>query len=372
MLPAPSHRLLPALLLPLLLACQPDSQSQPTPPRPQTVSVASLAEQDHYQQLRHFSGSVRAGNTTAVSFELGGKLNQLPADSGDSVSEGQVLARLDTALLQAELAQITAALAQNQVDLDLAMRTLSRSQTLGEKSYLSDQQLDELQGRRLSLLADKQRLQASRRTTELKLEKSVLTAPFAGTLAQRHHSLGEVINAGSAIFTLVQDNNPQAHIGVPADVARTLTPGQTLPLTVGQQQLNATLAGISSAIDPLTRTVNLRLRLPTDAGIFNGEIARFAFRQKVAQSGFWVPVSALTDGIRGRWNLLLLRPDEQGYTLERRDVDILYTDEQRAFISGNLNNHQRYVRHGLHKLVAGQTVLPATEAIAGHTPGATQ
>ncbi|MCF1426555.1 MAG: efflux RND transporter periplasmic adaptor subunit [Shewanella sp.] len=322
------------------------------------VSTRELIEVPEYQHTQNFTGTVRAGNTTGLAFELAGKLSSLSADSGDRVKKGQVLATLDTSLLEAELKEINASLAQNQADLALAERTLVRSEELNKQSYVSAQQLDELIGQKQSLLAARQRLLATKSATELRLQKSTLIAPFSATLSNRKHNLGEVLPQGSPVFTLVEENNPKAYIGVPVDVARKLQVNQSLPLRVGEQTFDAKIEGISAEVNPVTRTVEMRLSLPRDARVFNGELAYLSYQQTIANSGFWVPVSALTDGVRGRWNIYVLDKRNDGVYVERRDVEILYTDKKQAFLQGALSPGERYVTQGLHKLVAGQKINP--------------
>ncbi|MGI2259538.1 efflux RND transporter periplasmic adaptor subunit [Shewanella sp. GXUN23E] len=356
-----------SLALPLLTGCGQATTPAATAAKGvslPSVSTRELVEVSTYEQRLTFTGTVRAGNTTGLAFELAGKLDTLSADSGDKVSEGQVLASLDTSLLQAELTEINAALAQNQADLALAERTLERSQQLSKQSYVSAQQLDEIAGQKQSLLAARQRLQASRHATELKLQKSTLVAPFSATLARRLHNLGEVLPLGSPVFTLVQDNNPKAYIGVPVEIARQLAAGQQMPLRVGKQTFNTHIEGISAEVNPVTRTVELRLALPTDARVFNGELAYLQYQQTIDTEGFWVPVSALTDGVRGRWNIYVLRSQGEKQVIERRDIDILYTDDQQAFVRGALNQGEQYISQGLHKLVAGQQVNPVNPVAA--------
>ncbi len=329
-----------------------------------SVNTLELKQIPSYEHAQTFTGTVRAGNTTGLAFELAGKLDALTADTGDRVRKGQVLAQLDTSLLQAELKEITAALAQNESDLALAQRTLDRSEELSKESYVSAQQLDEVKGQQQSLQAARQRLLASKSATELRLQKSTLIAPFSAALSKRQYNLGEVVPQGSPVFTLVEEGNPKAYIGVPVDVARELNNGDTMPLTVGEQIFNATIEGISAEVSPVTRTVELRMSLPLDARVFNGELAYLDYRKTIAAPGFWVPVSALTDGVRGRWNIYVVDSRQGGKFVERRDVEILYTDKQRAYLQGALSNGERVVANGLHKLVSGQQVNPVSPVAA--------
>lgn len=345
-----------------LSACQKEVTEHATTTVLPTVTSQALILTPSYQHEQTFTGTIRAGNTTGVGFELAGKLNELQADSGIKVKQGQILAILDTRLLEAERQEIQASLAQTQADVDLATSTLKRNQELKKSGYVSEQLLDENRSQLNSLAAAKNRLLASQHANQLKLDKSILVAPFDGTISQKLHNLGEVVTAGSPIFTLVGNINPEAYIGVPVALAEQFHAGQQVQVSVQDQTFTAEIAGISAEVNPVSRTLQLRISLPQDARVINGEIAYLHQLQQIEQAGYWVPISALTDGIRGLWNLYVIANDEQQSIIERRDVEILYTTQNMAYIQGAIQPNEIYVSQGLHKLVVGQAVSPIAAA----------
>ena len=345
-----------------LSACQKEVTEHATTATLPTVTSQTLIQTPSYEHFQTFTGTIRAGNTTGVGFELAGKLNNLQVDSGSKVKQGQILAVLDTRLLEAERQEIQASLAQTQADVDLATSTLKRNQELKKSGYVSEQLLDENRSQLNSLAAAKNRLLASQHANQLKLDKSILVAPFEGTISQRLHNLGEVIAAGSPIFTLVGNINPEAYIGVPVALAEQFHTKQQVQVSVRDQTFTAEIAGISAEVNPISRTLQLRISLPNDAHVINGEIAYLHQQQQIPQPGYWVPISALTDGIRGLWNLYVIANYEQQSIIERRDVEILYTTQDMAYIQGAIQPNEIYVSQGLHKLVVGQTVSPIAAA----------
>ncbi|MGI2130746.1 efflux RND transporter periplasmic adaptor subunit [Shewanella baltica] len=345
-----------------LSACQKEVTEHATTTVLPTVTSQALILTPSYQHEQTFTGTIRAGNTTGVGFELAGKLNELQADSGIKVKQGQILAILDTRLLDAERQEIQASLAQTQADVDLATSTLKRNQELKKSGYVSEQLLDENRSQLNSLAAAKNRLLASQHANQLKLDKSILVAPFDGTISQKLHNLGEVVAAGSPIFTLVGNINPEAYVGVPVALANKFYAGQQVQVSVQDQTFTAEIAGISAEVNPVSRTLQLRISLPQDARVINGEIAYLHQQQQIEQAGYWVPISALTDGIRGLWNLYVIVNDEQQSIIERRDVEILYTTQDMAYIQGAIQPNEIYVSQGLHKLVVGQAVSPIAAA----------
>lgn len=364
--------LVSTLFIGLLTACQGEVANHSNQIKFQTVTTETLTSSASYQHAQEFTGTIRAGNTTGIGFELAGKLKKLTVDSGDQVETGQLLAQLDTRLLEAERQEIDASLAQNNADLNLAKSTLDRSLELQKQGYTSEQQLDELKGQLNSLLAAKNKLIASKHANALRIEKSSLLAPFSGVISKRNSNLGEVVALGTPIFTLVQDKNPQAFVGVPIKIAQQLKTKQHVLLNVGNRNYTAQIAGIGAEVNPVTRTVPLRLSLPIDAQVINGELAYLVYEIQIQQVGYWVPISALTDGIRGLWNLYVITPNDRSdisaaedtFNVERRDIEILYTKDDMAYIQGALQVNESYISQGLHKLVVGQQVKHNTSVAA--------
>jgi len=362
-----------------LTACQQDVRERPTPhnlpsselsrhalPSAELpkVMTAQLIPAASYQSQQIYSGTLRAGNTTGVGFELSGKLSELYVDSGAKVIRGQVLARLDTRLLEAERQEILANLSQNQANIELASSTLKRHLELQKSGYVAEQLLDENRNQLSQLEAAKKGLLALKYANQLKLDKSLLRSPFDGTISQRQHSFGEVVNAGSPVFIVVGHVNPEAYIGVPVTLAQQFTPGQEVNISVQNQHVKAKIAGISAEVNPISRTLELRISLPESAAVINGDIAYLHHTQTITQPGYWVPIAALSDGMRGRWQLYVINNHPLGAQVEPRDVEILYTHEDMAYIQGAVQANEHYVNQGLHKLVIGQEVMPVAAKVA--------
>ncbi len=90
------------------------------------VDVDMAVASTEYQVRREFIGRVEATRQSQVGFELGGELRRVHVDEGDTVSAGAVLAQLDTARLEARLAEAQAAFEQAESAQKLAIRTFER------------------------------------------------------------------------------------------------------------------------------------------------------------------------------------------------------------------------------------------------------
>ena len=86
-----------------------------------------------------------------------------------------------------------------------------------------------------------------------------------------------------------------------------------------------------------------------------------ALDERVASEGFWVPLSALTAMDRGLWGLFIVDAEN---TVQRRLVEILHHEGDRAFVRGLLTPQDRIVATGTQRIVQGQRVLPVAAEFA--------
>ena len=180
-------------------AQQPAAQPQ-APQQPPTNSKAtgSLAA----------SGYVVARRKATVAAEITGKVVEVFIDEGMTVTEGQVVARLDSVLAERdyELARsraetANAAIAAIAADLEDATRIMTRVQTLSQKNFATEADLTKAQARVGVLNAQMRQAQSQFETAKIDakrsasmLDKHQIRAPFAGVVIDRSAQPGEMIS----------------------------------------------------------------------------------------------------------------------------------------------------------------------------------
>ncbi|MGF1723965.1 efflux RND transporter periplasmic adaptor subunit [Photobacterium nomapromontoriensis] len=345
----------------LLAGCNstnPD-HSDRTQAQPQlSVNTLPLTPSTYYTVEREYVGMVQAGQQANLGVELGGKVSQILVDVGDKVKEGDPLLILDTELLKTQADELLARQAQVTAQLDLIEANLKRQQKLKTKGFSAESDLDALNSQRDALRANFRQLTASLAANQLQQKKSTIYAPYHGMISERYVSQGDVINTGAPTLTLLATTHKEAHIGVPAKQLTKLMTNTDWTLRVGTTSYPVTLLNPGVNVDTASRTVKLRFALPETAHTINGELAYLHFNDIQHQSGYWIPLSAMTDGLRGVWNVFVLRDVEDKLTIERRSIQVLHANNDHAYVTGALENNEQIVADGLHRLVPGQRVLP--------------
>ena len=156
----------------------------------------------------------------------------------------------------------------------------------------------------------------------------------------------------------------RVRVGVPVSAVRQLAAGQRHEVLITGETVEARVRAILPAVDPATRTVTVVLDLPADTEAPDGALVQLLLSEQIDSPGFWIPLSALTEGLRGLWTVYAVESGEPSPVVSRREVEILHVDDARAFVRGTLEPGLTLVADGVHRLVAGQRVIPADAALA--------
>lgn len=177
------------------------------------------------------TGTLESEQTVGLGFRVAGRLRGLSVDQGDRVAAGQLLGRLDADEARGQLALATAGqdlaasavaraaadVRQLEASLELASKDRDRIRDLAESGIASRSVLDEaearwaeaqarLQAARAALQQAEGAVVQARRAVEVRqvtLADQELRSPVEGLIVRRHQEVGDVLAAGTPVFTLV-------------------------------------------------------------------------------------------------------------------------------------------------------------------------
>jgi HlyD family secretion protein len=154
------------------------------------------------------TGTLAPRNQVDVGSEVSGKIDALEADFNDHVQKGQVLARINTDQLVAQLQQAQATLEQAQATLTQMTQTHDRYVTLEKGNALSKEQLNVSQGDLERAKAGVGLAKAQVDQDKTMLLKATIYSPIDGVVLDRKVSAGQTVVAAMTIpvlFTLASD-----------------------------------------------------------------------------------------------------------------------------------------------------------------------
>ena len=339
-----------------------------------TVSYVTVTPQTAFSTNRVYAGTSKAARRSELGFKRGGEVAAVTVDLGDTIAAGQLLAKLDTRAMTSDLRrakseEVLAAANRRSASAqtELAANTERRVRALRANGNVSQQAFDEAylqyQASRAQLAvaeASLGRAQATVEAMEVALSEAEIRAPFGGVIQARHVDEGSQIGPGAPALSLVETSKREAHIGIPESAVTSLNIGDTYIISWQNITANAQLRSLLPEVNPNTRTVTAVFTF-TGQNIPLGAVVELSLRQRVSSDGFWVPIEALTAMNRGLWGLFIIDAEN---TVQRRLVEIVHNEGDRAFVRGLLSTSDRVVATGTQRIVAGQRVIPVAAELA--------
>ena len=185
---------------------------------PSAPPVVTKAEQGSVVVTVLASGMLEATQLVSVGARVSGQVETLAVALGQQVSEGDLIAQIDSqdqknTLLQAKasLVNINAQIAAKEATLARARSTLTRQKQLGEKKILSQEAVESAAADVLVYSAEQNALRAQKSSAEVTvsaaevaLERTRITAPKSGTIVAVLVKQGQTVNASQAAPTIVK------------------------------------------------------------------------------------------------------------------------------------------------------------------------
>ena len=328
-----------------------------TEAKPMPVTVERFELETSYSASTRFLGIIEAASDSNIGFEVAGVLSTLDAKEGDFVTTGQLLGRLDIRQQSAALALAKAQEKEVAAQLELAKLNLQRVDSLLAQSLVSQREADDA---RLTVEATQARLettQASVRNAEIVIEKSELRAPFDGVISKRITEPGSIVGPNVPIVRLVSVGEREAHVGISPKFANMAVVGESYTLFVEGKALSARLRSVGADVDPQTLTVLAVLTLPKDQPVRVGQTVALELEERVNETGGWLPITALLEGDKGLWTVLVTKEDVAGELITAREsVEIVYSEGERVFVRGTVADDTNVVASGMQRLSPGSPV----------------
>lgn len=348
------------LVVACLFLCGPSTKA-PHPVESLPVNTRTLTEQNSYLVDRQFVGVVEPTQRSSLGFERDGLVETIFVDEGASVLQGEKLAALDTKRLEAQIKELEAQLGGAEAELSLAEMTLDRFEEAAASESISEQELDQATEAYNARLAAVDAGEAGIDRLEIELDKSVIYAPFTGTVVRRMVDSGVTVSAGYPVFMLQEKAPNKVRVGLPGDLALKYKAGDQVVLVVNDKEMKARVTAVLPVRDPRTRTIDVLLK--PEEKVRSGDLVYLNYPVEVEERGYWVPLTALTESIRGLWAVFVPVAKEDRLVVESRLVELIHQEGDKVFVRGNLSPGERVVSDGVFRIVPGQEVRVTEETL---------
>ncbi len=245
-------------------------------------------------------GSLQAYEESPIYARTNGYLLRWYKDIGSRVTQGELLADIDTPEVDQELMQVRANRQQMVAAMDLAKINADRYVSLRETDSVSQQEADQQSSGYQQAKANLDAADATvRRLEQLESFKHVY-APFSGVLTKRNVDPGALINAGGTgkeLFDMAKVDPLRVYVSVPQNYAPAIKTGMEAWVTLQElpgEKFKGTVARTAEAIDPLTRTLLTEVDVPNrDGRLLPGSFGEVHFRVGIDAQKLTIPVNAM-------------------------------------------------------------------------------
>jgi len=333
-----------------------------TPARP-ALSITLTQPQRSALPLRIVAnGNIAAWQEAIIGTEANGlRLAEVRVNVGDVVKKGQVLATFTPDMMQADVAQIRAVVAEAEAALAEASANAARARELQSSGALSEQQINQFMTAERTAKArlDAQRAQAN--VQALRLRQTQVLASDDGVISARSATVGAVLPAGTELFRMIRQGRLEWRAEVAAAELARVKPGIAVSVTPsGGAPIAGMVRMVAPTVDPMTRNGIVFVDLAPSRDARAGMFARGEFDIGTGQ-GLTLPQSAvlLRDGFS---YVLRVGPDLK---VSETKVTVGRRVGERVEITGGLDADARVVASGGGFLSDGDTVRVVDAVVTG-------
>jgi RND family efflux transporter MFP subunit len=306
------------------------------------VEVTDITAQPFVDEIR-LTGSVWANQDVQVSAEESGVVKEILADRGARVRAGDPLARIDGAVLTAQVEQARA-------QADLASQTWDRRKRLWE----DDQVGSEIAYLEAKYLAEQ--TAANLRLLEERLARTIIRAPFDGVLDDRMIEVGTMVGPGQVVGRVVDLDPVKIMAGVPeryaADVRRGAEARVTFDVFPGEVY-SAPVTYVGSTVNAQNRTFPVEVVMRNPQGLIKPEmVANMDLARRELTDAVVVPQDALIRVEEGY--IVFVAAERDGSTVaEARPVELGPSRRNLVVVESGLEPGERIVVVGQKSVAAG-------------------
>lgn len=286
-------------------ACK-KTDATPAPTKAETVVVGpenvTVVKSELIRSGPALSGSLSPLKSATIRAEMSGAVLTTHAEPGQSVRAGQALAQIDASVLRDMALSARSALNTAQSSLDIAKRETSRSETLEKAGAIAERDLERARNTQLSAQTQVANAQSQLASVQKQLDKASVQSPFSGIVAQRQVSAGDVVQPGTALYTVVDPGSMQLDASVPADQLTQVRLGMPVVFKVTGypgRSFTGRITRVNPVADPTTRQVKITAEIPNAGNTLVGGLFAEGRVASESKNAPMVQVSAVDErGLR--------------------------------------------------------------------------
>ncbi|MFK5997117.1 MAG: efflux RND transporter periplasmic adaptor subunit [Rhodobacterales bacterium] len=292
-------------------------------------------------------GKVESSSQLTIAPQISGTLRALGPREGGSVSQGDLLAEIDTRELVATRDAIKAQLSGARIAKVTAITEYKRLLKLMQDGYVSKSKLDAQESAKHTARAQVSSLENQIKALDVKISYGKITAPLDAGVIRRDGEVGDTVFPGKPIYVLSAHKGGRVLVAVPLSSLVKIKPGTTVELTSGADVFKSTISRVNPSLDKFSmgsveidlpkRPFDLPAGSPISANVITSEVV----------NSIIVPPDALVPSNDPKNRVLFRVGDGKPLKLAKTPVTVALCGREGCAVSGDIHQGDRVVHaHG--------------------------
>ena len=296
-----------------------------------TSFKAEVKDFNHYIEVQ---GTVKADQTIELHAEMGGTVTAILVKEGQNVSKGQILATLDSDVIDNSVLQLN-------TQLTLATTTYERQARLWEQNIGSEIQY-------LQAKAQKEGLENSMKSLKAQARKMKIIAPFSGTIDQIFAKTGELTSPQMPFLRLVNLSKVYVESEITETYLKSIKKGTEVLLSFSSigTSVEATISQVGNFINPNNRSFKTRIDLKNSNNDLKANLLADIKINDFKANGIVIPSRLVQKDRNEKTFVYTLEPSENNHKVIKTYVTEKMNYDNLSFISEGLSENSVLVDKG--------------------------
>lgn len=295
-----------------------------------------------FEHFFHANGSFEAVDYAYISPETSGQITKILVKEGSKVKKGQVLAKLNTDILENTIREVNTA-------LELSTTVFKKQEELWNKKIGSE--LDYLRAKN-----EKQRMHDQLKTLQSQLDMAIITSPINGIVDNIEPNVGEIAMPGQLMMQVVNLDVFYLNVEISESYLPYLSPGDDVSINLmayGDYNIDGSIHRIANIINPENRSFKVTIKVKNvNSMIKPNMLAEVKFRDFKSEAALVVPSIIVKKDFKG--NYLFVTDKADGKIIAKKTY--VETGKSRAnetMIVSGLKPNDQIIVGGYNKVVEG-------------------
>ena len=220
----------------------------------------SLIKKANINPLEEFTGSIHFIKSSNIASQSSGVVTKINFQAGDRVKRGNVLVKIDSSNLKSKIKSKKALLKSKKIKYQKAQKDFKRYEKLIQKKSISQKTFDDSFFNLNSTLQEYNRIKADLEELLIKEAKKTIYAPFDGLIIKKSTESAQWLDKGKTIATLVDPEKIYSVFNLPSSYINKLDKTMKYKITLGEDDIEASLYAFIAKGDNLTRTFPVKFK----------------------------------------------------------------------------------------------------------------